>query len=252
MTSKPLMFCTPNRGIEYPYVLYNMWYLINRPNEVKRIIDHKPKHVILDVGVNALFEVEKKKEYPKWFLNKYFMFADKFAGRIKALLPNCKVWVVIPDYPADIQDNPLENNVERTIQNWLRFKDKQSKWFEWLPVIQAKTLDMESFVYCINEYKRIWKGYDKAGIGTVCKWRDVNVIKNYVRTARRHLPNIWLHAFGPTKPSLPHIWRYINSFDSITNVFHVYGSKGGLDVWNRYLQKWSFLDNLGLIKRWLP
>jgi len=77
------------------------------------------------------------------------------------------------------------------------------------------------------------------------------LIKQYIKIARRELPETWLHAFGPTKRSLPYIWRLINSFDSITNSFHVFGSKGGMDVWNRYIKKFSELKYYGSITKWL-
>jgi len=52
------------------------------------------------------------------------------------------------------------------------------------------------------------------GIGTVCKTNKINFIIKYVKEARKHFPNAWIHAFGPTLKSLKFIFPFINSFDS--------------------------------------
>jgi hypothetical protein len=250
---KPIIFFTPPtnkiaRNVEN--VIFNLWYLINRSSGISRC--YYAKRVLIDSGINAIFEGMKLKEYPKKYLENYHIYAKRIARKIRRKNPNCEIWVVIPDYPADLPDNILENNVERTIENWLKFKNKGDKSFVWMPSIQAKRMDFESFIYSIEKFKEIFgENYPIAGIGTVCKWKDVKLIEKYVRIAREKLPNVWLHAFGPTVKSLPYIWKYINSFDSITLKWHVYGSKGAYDVWEDYLAKFKELNNFGSLMKFL-
>jgi hypothetical protein len=145
---KPIIFFTPPtskiaRNVEN--VIFNLWYLINRSSGIPRC--YYAKRVLIDSGINAIFEGMKLKEYPKRYLENYHIYARRVARKIRRKNPNCEIWVVIPDYPADLPDNILENNVERTIENWLKFKDKGDKSFVWMPSIQAKRMDFESFVY---------------------------------------------------------------------------------------------------------
>ncbi|MEM5831557.1 MAG: hypothetical protein QXO40_05135 [Candidatus Aenigmatarchaeota archaeon] len=228
-------------------VIFNIHYLTKYPNDIKRCF--YAKRVILDSGIAPFFEKMKLKEYPKEYLENYYFYAIKIARKIKEKNPECIIWVVIPDYPADVPDNPIENNVERTIENWLRFKDINTKdIFTWMPSLQAKKLDIESFLYSIKKFKEIFgENYPVAGIGSICKWKDVKLIEKYCRIARENLPNTWLHGFGPTVKALKYIWRYINSFDSITITYHLKNSKGAEDVWNKYMKKFYILNNFGLL-----
>jgi hypothetical protein len=249
---KPVIFFTPPtnkiaRNVEN--VIFNLYHLLKYPSDIKKC--YHAKRVLIDAGINAFFERMKLKEYPQKYLENYHIYAKRIAMKIRRKNPKCEIWVVIPDYPADVPDNILENNVERTIENWLKFKDKGDKTFVWMPSIQSKRMDLESFVYSIEKFKEIFgENYPIAGIGTVCKWRNVKLIEKYVRTAREKLRNVWLHAFGPTVKALPYIWRYVNSFDSITINFHVRGSKGVEDVWKKYTAKFERLNNFGLLLRY--
>jgi hypothetical protein len=249
----PLLFLTPStekisKNVEN--VIFNVWYLRKYPYDVRKC--YYAKNIILDSGINPIFECMKLKEYPTNYLANYYLYVKIIVRKIKEKNPNCKIFVVIPDYPADIPDNPIENNVERTIENWIKFKDLPSENFTWMPSLQAKKLDFESFKYSIKKFKEIFgENYKIAGIGSVCKWKDVRVIEKYCRIAREELKNTWLHAFGPTVKALPYIWKYINSFDSITINFHFKNSKGSEDVWEKYMKKFKFLKELGLLNKFL-
>jgi len=252
---KPIIFFTPSttkiaKEFNVENVIFNIWYLKKYPYDIRKC--YYAKRVLLDAGICPLFERQNKGEYPKSFLNNYHHYALKIARKIRNNNPNIEsIWVVIPDYPADLEF-PIPNNVERTIENWTKFKDKDTKGlFEWMPSLQAKRKDIESFKFSIKKFKEIFgEDYPIVAIGSVCKWKDVKLIEKYCKIARKELPKQWIHAFGPTVKSLPYIWRYINSFDSITTIFHVKNSKGSIDVWKRYIKKFDILKEFGKLERW--
>jgi len=246
MIRKPLFFTTPLRGIKYHWVIYNLYYIWENKNETKRIIEHEPKIVILDSGVNYIFGKLKLKDYPKWYLENYTKIAE-YVSRIIKQKTNAEVWVTCPDYPDDEHPGLVENNVEKTIENWIKIaKNYQPKNFKWLIVIQSRYKDLESFKYCLEKAKEIWDGYDLFGIGTVCKIKDVKLIEKFVKLARKELgKNVWLHAFGPTMKSIRYIVKYIDSFDSIT-IWHEAlkgGYKNSKEVWDRFMKKWDKVIN---------
>jgi len=252
---KPIIFFTPPttkiaKEFKIENVIFNIWHLRKYPYDIRKC--YYAKRVLLDAGICPLFERQNKGEYPKNFLDNYHYYALQFARKIRENNPNLEsIWVVIPDYPADLPNNLLSNNVEKTVKNWLRFKDIDTKGlFEWMPSLQAKRKDFESFKFSIEKFKEIFgEDYPIVAIGSVCKWKDVRLIEAYCKIAREELPNQWIHAFGPTVKALPYIWRYINSFDSITTIFHVRNSKGAMDVWKRYVKKFERLEYYGSLLR---
>jgi hypothetical protein len=250
---KPLLFVTPSTvkiSKNCENVIFNVWYLTKYPTDIRRC--YSAKNILLDSGISPIFERMKLKEYPQEYLENYHVYVQKIVRRIKQNNPTCKVFAVIPDYPADLPDNPINDNVEKTIKNWIKFKDIPSKDFIWMPSLQAKKLDFESFKYSIEKFKEIFgENYQIAGIGSVCKWKNVRVIEKYCKIARKKLTNTWLHAFGPTIKALPYIWKYINSFDSITINFCFVNSKGSEDVWKKYMRKFDFLKYFGSLNKFL-
>jgi len=223
-------------------VIFNIWCLIKFPNQLGRC--YYAERIILDSGVNAIFEMRELDDYPAWYLENYFYYAMKLSKRIRKRNRRVKsIWVVIPDYPADL-DKPIKNNVERTIANWIAFKKYDTKGvFQWLPSLQAKRMDFESFRYSIKKFKEVFGSeYPITAIGSVCKWKDISLIRKYVMLARYELKTQWIHAFGPKIKSLPAIKPFINSFDSITVKFHTYNSNNAEEVFLRYIRR---------IERWL-
>ncbi|MHC1599228.1 MAG: hypothetical protein ACXQS5_00165 [Candidatus Methanospirareceae archaeon] len=79
----------------------------------------------------------------------------------------------------------------------------------------------------------------------------MRIIERYCKIARKELPKQWIHAFGPTVEALQYIWRYIDSFDSITTIFHVENSKGAEDVWLRYIKKFERVRQFGSLAEFL-
>ena len=53
-------------------VIFNVWYLLKYPADVRKC--YYATRVLLDSGVNQVFEVKGLDDYPKWYLENYFYF----------------------------------------------------------------------------------------------------------------------------------------------------------------------------------
>jgi len=218
---RPRLYVHPAslQRIKYPYLMFNMAEE-RRLGKERWFRENWFEHAILDAGVETFFFVRRLKDYPKEFLEMY---------RYKAIIATRhygknKIWVTIPDYPDDYQQElTWENgktNVEKTFDNIEAFKNIDE--VEWIYPLQANYLNRKSFREACKRLK------DEVnpkivGIGTVCKTRDIPFITYCIKEARLILgENTWLHAFGPTLSALPKIWFYLDSFDSSAQ-FHING-----------------------------
>lgn len=182
---------------DYPWILCP-FHILRRT-----VRSHGFRHLICDVGVEIF--AKGAKEYPAGFFEEYIRAAKYYTSFL-----GDKIWFVIPDYPDDYVNNPIEDNVERTLRNIERFFKVDG--VNWVFPLQADYMDLESFRYSCREVRK----YNPArvAIGTVCKTNNVEFIERCCRMARMYFPGAWIHAFGPTLRALPRILRYIDSWDS--------------------------------------
>lgn len=180
----------------YPYILVPF----HNCNRIKKV---NFKHAIIDSGVE-IFALGYN-DYPKWFHLRY---------RRKAIMwteiYDSKIWFVIPDYPDDYRNNPIENNVEKTLENIRRYHQIQG--VNWIYPIQSDYLNLKSFhesCHAVREFNP-----ERVAIGTVCKTRNIEFITKCCQIAREHFPKQHIHAFGVTLKALPKILPYIDSWDS--------------------------------------
>jgi len=163
------------------------------------------KHGLLDCGVGVF---RRGRDYPPGFLKRY-----EFIARQLGEIFGDRLWIVIPDYCDDYMHVP--NNVEKTLRNIEYFS--RIDGVEWLPVIQSRYLDVESFRKSCEALKPY--RFEKLAIGAVCKTNNVEYIRKCCSIARRYFPNAWLHAFGLTLRALPAVRDLIDSFDSSAYTF---------------------------------
>jgi len=161
------------------------------------------KHAIIDSGVEIF--AQGAKDYPKWFHREY-----QHVARDWTEIFGNRIWFVIPDYPDDYRNNPIENNVEKTLENIRIYHE--IKGVNWIYPLQSGYLDLDSFHYSCHEVAKF--NPERVAIGTVCKCRNIEFIEKCCRMARQHFPKAWIHAFGPTLKALPKILHYIDSWDS--------------------------------------
>jgi len=223
----------PKRFYTYPEYFHTYPFLLV-PFHLHRMLKRRPWiHAIVDSGVE-IFNMGKK-EYPKGFFLQYEFKAQQYTQ-----IWGEKIWFVIPDYPDDYRHNPIENNVERTLENIERFS--QIEGVNWIYPLQADYLNLDSFHYACHEVQKYHP--KRVAIGTVCKTNNLKFITKCCMLARQHFPNAHIHAFGPTLKALPHILPFIDSWDSASYTFprkHGQGKpstkKRKIQYFNAYLKR---------------
>jgi len=197
--------------------IYHPWLFVTYRKR-RELLKRRFEHAIMDSNVGYFFYHRELEDYPPNFLDEYVhqakLYTELLGGRI---------WVVIPDYPADyikngVQTPSAKDNVERTLRNIKRLIDVDG--VEWLPVIQSRLRDTFSFAEaCQRTAEIIGEDYPRVAIGTVCKSRRLKWITYCIKFARRHFPKSHIHAFGLTLTALPHVKDYIDSWDSMAWTF---------------------------------
>ncbi len=217
-------YSLPPVGTHHPFLLVNY----KRITQLKR----RPyEHAILDCGI-SIFHGENM-DYPEGFHDKYHAIAKGLKNG----------WAVIPDVPDD--HHPQENNIERTIRTVQQYTD-QRHGVDWVPVLQSKVNDINSFRWGISEVKRL--GLDlynvRLGIGTVCKVNDLSFIRRCAQVARREYPDSHIHMFGLTLRALPRVIDLVNSWDSMAYTFpretgghSAKNKKERVEYWRKYLKR---------------
>lgn len=172
------------------------------------VFPDKFDHLIIDSGVNRFFKSMGLKDYPQGYIDRYLAMARYLHRRYSD-----KVWVVIPDYPDDYENNRIENNFEKTLENIVLFIDKE-KDVEWIPVIQARWGSKEDFRRAVRELRRVIGSYPRVAVGTLCTRARKDYAVFCCRLARSYFPNSWIHVFGPSLRFLSDISLYIDSIDT--------------------------------------
>jgi len=191
------------RFYTYPEPFHRWPYLLVPFHLWRTLLRRDFEHAIVDSGVEIF--AHGAKDYPKGFYERYIARAKQLSKLLEG-----KVWFVIPDYPDDYLNNPIEDNVEKTLRNIEMFYKIDG--VEWVFPLQADYLNLESFRYSCREVRKY--NPERVAIGTVCKTRNIEFIEKCCKLARQFFPSSWIHAFGPTLRALPRIINYIDSWDS--------------------------------------
>ena len=158
----------------------------------------------MDSGVE-LFAKETIQDYPASFHKKYVGVAQMLTR-----IYGNQMWCVIPDYPDDFGNNPVEHNVEKTLTNIEKYHSIEN--VNWVYPLQADFLDLKSFYYACQQVKEY--NPERVAIGSVCKMKNIAFIIKCCSVARQVFPNSWIYAFGLTLKALPYVFHLLDSFDS--------------------------------------
>jgi len=180
----------------YPYLLVPF-------PKLRRLRRCNFKHAIVDSGVEIF--AHGAKDYPKWFHRRYQHVAKQWTQ-----IYGERIWFVIPDYPDDYRNNPIEDNVAKTLRNIETYHKIEG--VNWVYPIQSDYLNLQSFHESCHEVMKF--NPERVAIGTVCKCRNLDFIEKCCRMVRQHFPKQHIHAFGPTLRAVPRILPYIDSWDS--------------------------------------
>jgi hypothetical protein len=201
----------------YPYLLVNAYdeatlrYVT--PQSARYI-----RSVLLDSGVHSVFHRLEMKEYPggyqAWIGRVYSMWR-----RVASLVGES--YVVIPDYPTDYENNPIEDNVERTFRN-IEYAVKKYPHAKWIIPIQGKKDDVVSVVRSF-EYIRdmgLIEQYKYIAIAPTCVTNNASFLRDVAIIIRKRINQIRVpvkvHMFGVTMRAWPYIADFVDSTDTIT------------------------------------
>jgi hypothetical protein len=173
--------------------------------------------VIIDAGVHKVFQEWGLKEYPggyKAWIHKVVSFYD-FVKRVVK-----DVWAVVPDYPSDYPNNPIQNNVDLTIRN-IEYSLNNYSDVRWIIPIQGKPNSIQSVANTIARLKQL--GLLKpsyVAVAPTCVTKSVDFLRRLAFTARQLLKDKMIHMFGVTAKAWKEIKKYIDSTDTITFNFY--------------------------------
>jgi hypothetical protein len=206
----------PYPDIAYPYLLINAY------NETTWHYIRKSTHVIesllIDSGVYSIFHRLEMDEYPGGYKN----WIAKVASLWRTISRHVKEsYAVIPDYPADYDNNPIDDNVERTFRN-IEYATKHHTDVKWVIPLQGKKDDVVSIVKSF-EYVRdmgLLSRYGYVAIApTTYKLRSLRdvaqIVWKRVKQFEKSGQYVKIHMFGVT----PKVWKdvahYVDSTDAI-------------------------------------
>lgn len=134
-----------------------------------------------------------------------------------------EVYAVIPDYPSDYENNPISDNIERTIRN-IEYATAKYPNVSWIIPIQGKKDDVVSVVKSF-EYVRdmgLLERYGYVAIAPTCTTRNVKFLRDVAILILRRVKHLEksgrylrIHMFGVTMKAWKDIAPYIDSTDTI-------------------------------------
>jgi hypothetical protein len=196
----------------YPYLILSMTDTTS-PMYVKRDVHS----IIIDAGVHKVFHEWGLKEYPggyKAWIHKMASFYDN----VKHVVKN--TWVVIPDYPSDYPNNPISDNVERTIRN-IQYALDSYPDVKWIIPLQGKPNSIQSVSNTIKKLSDLGLlKPDYVAVAPTCVTKSVDFLRRLAFTVRHLLRDKKIHMFGVTARAWKDISRYVDSTDTITFNFY--------------------------------
>jgi hypothetical protein len=202
----------------YPYILINAY----DESTLRYVTPQSAQYirsVLLDSGVHSVFHRLSLKEYPggyqAWIDRVYNMWK-----RVSSLVSES--YVVIPDYPADYENNPIDDNVERTFRN-IEYAVKKYPDTKWIIPIQGKKDDVASVVRSF-EYLRdlgLIAQYGYIAVAPTCTTNNIQFLRDVAVIIRKRVKRIntpiKVHMLGVTMRAWPHVAQYIDSTDIIVD-----------------------------------
>jgi hypothetical protein len=173
--------------------------------------------VIIDAGVHKVFHEWGLKEYPGGY-QVWIHKMVQFYGMVRKVVKD--TWVVVPDYPSDYPNNPISDNVERTIRN-IEYALNNYTSVQWVIPVQGKPNSIKSVANTIaklNQLGLLRSSY--VAIAPTCVTKSVDFLSRLAFTARQLLKDKKIHMFGVTARAWKDISRYVDSTDTITFNFY--------------------------------
>jgi hypothetical protein len=196
----------------YPYVILSVTDT-SSPAYVRRDV----QSAIVDAGVHKVFHERGLKEYPggyRAWIHRVVWFYDFVRRTVR------DTWAVVPDYPSDYPNNPIPDNVERTIRN-IEYALDNYPDVRWIIPIQGRPDSVQSVANTITRLRELGLlRSDYVAIAPTCVARSVGFLRRLALTARQLLRDRRIHMFGVTARAWGAISRYVDSTDTISFNFY--------------------------------
>jgi hypothetical protein len=158
--------------MEYPYIIVNIF----DETSFKYINPKSAKSVIIDSGVHTVFHKRGLKEYPGGY-QAWIQKAVKWWEFVRTIISD--VYAVVPDYPSDYENNPIADNVERTIRN-IEYAVVKYPDVRWIIPIQGKKDDVVSVVKTFDYVADmgVLDRYDYVAVAPTCTTHSVRFLRD--------------------------------------------------------------------------
>jgi hypothetical protein len=198
----------PYHWMWYPYLVLS----VTDPTSI-RYVRRDVESIIIDAGVHKVFKEWRLKEYPGGY-KAWIHRVASFYYAVKNYVRD--VYAVIPDYPSDYPENPIQDNVERTIRNIEYALDNYSS-VNWIIPVQGKPNSIKSVADTIDKLRQLGllrSSY--VAIAPTCVTKSVDFLRRLAFTSRQLLRDKRIHMFGVTMKAWSAIDKYVDSTDTIT------------------------------------
>jgi len=208
-----------NADMAYPYLLLNAYdgttlSYVNK-NSARFI-----KSVIIDAGVHSIFHRLELDEYPGGYVA-WIAKAVSLWRMVSRYVEES--YAVIPDYPADYDNNPIDDNVERTFRN-IEYATKRYPDVKWIIPLQGKKDDVVSVVKSF-EYVRdvgLLERYGYVAVAPTYTTRNLKFLRDVAQIIWKRVKQfeksgqyVKIHMFGVTVKAWKDIAYYVDSTDAI-------------------------------------
>jgi hypothetical protein len=197
----------------YPWMWYPYLVLSVMDHTSQMYVNRDVESVIIDAGVHKVFKELKLKEYPggyKSWIHRVAMLYYTVRSHVR------EVYAVIPDYPSDYPENPIPDNVERTIRNIEYALDNYSD-VKWIVPIQGRPNSVSSVIATINRLRELGLlKSDYVAVAPTCVAKSVKFLEKLAAAARLSLRDKRIHMFGVTMSAWRAIDKYVDSTDTVT------------------------------------
>jgi len=208
----------------YSYLLINA-YDESTLNYVNKNSAQFIKSIILDGGVHSVFYRLELKEYPGGYTN----WVAKVANLWRIIARYVKEsYAVVPDYPTDYDNNPIDDNVERTFRN-IEYAVQHYPDVNWIIPLQGKKDDIVSVVKSYEYVKdmRLLEQYNYIAIAPTCTTRNIKYLRDVAQIIWKRIKQleksgqyVKIHMFGVTVKAWQKIALFVDSTDTIvTNIW---------------------------------
>ena len=195
----------------YPYIILS----VTDPSSLS-YVGRDVRSIIIDVGVHKIFKELKLQEYPggyeRWVYKVTLMYYVVKGRGVHDVRP------VIPDYPSDYPENPVKDNISKTIRNIEYALDNypQIPWI--IPIQGSNDSPRTSVAKCVEELMR--RGLlrsDYVAIASTCVTRSSKLLYELAKIGRALLKDKKIHMFGTTMKAWKLIDKYIDSTDTVNH-----------------------------------